>query len=244
MKFILFIAVIATFCPLSLRADDGEALKAREASKEKALRMYPDAGDNRTPLGKAIAKRIAELQAKNDPVLYTETAPYIITRDCAEELNIYPIGQLRSQYTSSSHAQISQGSSFSAPEYIFPPNGKTCNGTNRDCIAPLEIRSQTGANYLVKLVNIAYPEEYFEVFVRGGNTVNVDVPIGSYIFKYASGEKWYGDQYLFGPKTACSKASTAFTFQQKGDEVIGCSVTLYKIVGGNLNTEKIKPSEF
>jgi hypothetical protein len=82
------------------------------------------------------------------------------------------------------------------------------------------------------------------VFVRGGETVNVDAPLGTFIVKYASGERWYGYDHLFGENTAYSKATTYFTFDQTGTKVNGYTITLYEIPNGNLRTKRIKPNEF
>jgi hypothetical protein len=62
--------------------------------------------------------------------------------------------------------------------------------------------------------------------------------------RYAGGTKWYGDDYLFGPETTYSKADEVFTFEKVGNSVSGFSITLYKVVNGNLSTSSIEPTEF
>jgi hypothetical protein len=37
--------------------------------------------------------------------------------------------------------------------------------------------------------------------VRSGETASVNVPLGVYKIKIASGEKWYGSNKMFGPQT-------------------------------------------
>ena len=101
---------------------------------------------------------------------------------------------------------------FSEPEVPLPDSGKTVLATLSKPIAPFEIKSSYGTNYLVKLVDVNDEQSFITVFIRGGTTVNVDVPLGTYVVKYASGVKWYGYSYLFGPSTVYSKAAETYTF--------------------------------
>jgi hypothetical protein len=133
---------------------------------------------------------------------------------------------------------------FSEPELDLPVNGETVAYTDGERVAPFEIKSSYGSDYLVKLADYYSGQTVMTIFVRGGETVNVDVPLGSYAVKYAAGSKWYGYTYLFGPETGYSKASDMFTFQIEGDHYEGYTITLYEVPNGNLHTEKIKPEEF
>ena len=74
--------------------------------------------------------------------------------------------------------------------------------------------------------------------------MKVKVPFGTYEVRYASGDTWYGYEYLFGPETSYSKADKAFTFEFDGNQISGYTITLYKVTNGNLSTKKIRPNEF
>ena len=141
-------------------------------------------------------------------------------------------------------AEIAREKDDAEPALPTPSNGETLTYTNRERVAPFEIKSTRGSNYLVKLTDAGSGALVLTVFVRGGETVNVDVPLGTFIVKYASGDSWYGYDHLFGENTAYSKASTDFTFDQSGSEVNGYTITLYEVPYGNLQTERIKPNEF
>lgn len=134
--------------------------------------------------------------------------------------------------------------SFLEPEFPLPSNGEIQTYTSRERDAPFEIKSTYGSNYLLKLADASNGQPVLTVFVRGGNTVNLDVPVGNYVVKYASGDKWYGYRYLFGPTTGYSKADDTFTFRYNGTQVSGYTITLYKVQNGNLKTEAINPNEF
>lgn len=133
---------------------------------------------------------------------------------------------------------------FSAPLQPLPPHGDVTRLTTEEPIAPLEIRSAPGSYYLVKLSDSRSGRDVLSVFVHGGQTASVDVPLGSYNIKYASGDRWYGTTHLFGPDTAYSKADKAFDFRIEGNQVAGYTLTLYRVRHGNLSTSRISADQF
>ncbi len=133
---------------------------------------------------------------------------------------------------------------FLEPELLLPDNGETVTYKEGRVKAPFEIKSSYGTNYLVKLSDAFTDRPVLTVFVQGGNTVEINVPLGTYKVKYAAGSRWYGYTHLFGPQTAYSKARDFFTFERQGDQVNGFSITLYKVQNGNLHTEHINPEDF
>ncbi len=82
------------------------------------------------------------------------------------------------------------------------------------------------------------------LFVRGGETEKIKVPLGTYELRYASGDKWYGYEHLFGKNTSYSKADKTFTFQVQDNSVNGYTVTLYRVANGNLRTSRIGKADF
>ena len=86
------------------------------------------------------------------------------------------------------------------------------------------------------------------IFVQAGAITETKAPLGNYEVRYAAGEKWYGDDHLFGPGTAYSKADQNFRFYEEptadGYMINGCSITLYKVLNGNLSTSTINASQF
>ena len=132
----------------------------------------------------------------------------------------------------------------SYPEQALPDDGEVKSFTDQDRIAPFEIKAAAGSNYLVKLADAASNAAVMTIFVRGGSTIRVDVPLGTYELRYAAGEQWYGYEHLFGPKTGYSKADTQLNFIRTGNQVSGYSVTLYAVPGGNLSTQRIDAGEF
>ena len=133
---------------------------------------------------------------------------------------------------------------LSYPEQPLPDDGEVKSFTDQDRIAPFEIKAAAGSHYLVKLADAASHAAVMTIFVKGGSTIRVDVPLGTYELKYAAGEQWYGYEQLFGPRTGYSKADTTLIFKRTGNQVSGYSVTLYAVPGGNLSTKRIDAGEF
>jgi len=133
---------------------------------------------------------------------------------------------------------------FAEPEQPFPRSGTIRIAGNAKGVAPFEIKSSPGDNYYIKLVDSSTGKPVAVVFVRGGVSTEVLVPVGTYEMRYASGTTWYGENYLFGPDTAYSKADEDFAFTREPGGYSGFTVTLYKVRDGNLETEAIRPEDF
>lgn len=133
---------------------------------------------------------------------------------------------------------------FLEPEITRPQSGAIQNFSAASRVAPFEIKASQLGNYLVKLVYAHSRHDVMTIFVRGGTTVEVEVPLGVFEVRYAYGEKWYGYNHLFGPDTVYSKAETTFDFSSDGNRVTGYTITLYGVRDGNLQTSKISAEEF
>ncbi len=128
----------------------------------------------------------------------------------------------------------------------MPPlmNGTIDLYANQPRVAPLEIETSGSGYYFVKLVKTGTDQIVMTIFIHAGQNITTEVPLGSYDIKYASGENWYGNQYLFGNKTRYSKANSVFSFQDTGSQVSGYTITLYEVMDGNLSTSTISASDF
>ena len=130
---------------------------------------------------------------------------------------------------------------------LAPPASGTCwNWSYRERVAPLEISAPAADNCFVKLVDHYTNVDVMGIFVRAGTTTEVDVPLGTYDFRYAMGSVWYGTDKgcLFGPGTICAKANTLFRFYDSGDRINGHAVTLYRVRNGNMSTSTISLEDF
>lgn len=116
----------------------------------------------------------------------------------------------------------------------------------RYAMAPLTIRTSKGTHYLVKLFNAQSDQVEAVAFIRGGETLEMRMPLGSYRIRYASGTAWYGVDAVepFGSDTTYSEADKIFHFQDSGDSVSGYTVELIKQRQGNLHSKNIPKQSF
>lgn len=96
----------------------------------------------------------------------------------------------------------------------------------------------------IALKHISTSSQNMSFYVRGGSTVDLDVPLGEYDIYYASGSAWYGKDDLFGPTGSYHKCEDTFAFTLSGDTYDGWTLTLYPVANGNLDTEEINIDEF
>ncbi|EON17350.1 hypothetical protein C265_22976 [Cupriavidus sp. GA3-3] len=70
-------------------------------------------------------------------------------------------------------------------------------------------------------------------FVPGGSTAKLEVPLGIYRIKIASGDTWYGMDDLFGPSTRVQTAEKPLQFYAEGNTITGHTLHLQTAAGGN-----------
>jgi hypothetical protein len=137
---------------------------------------------------------------------------------------------------------------FTEPLVPLPATGRIhalWRSSPETVLAPLRVVTATGSpNYYVKVVDWETHAARLVFFVRSGQTLSVRVPLGVYELRYAAGEKWYGEEYLFGPETAYRRADEQFDFRAEGEKISGFTVELIKQINGNLGETSIKPSDF
>lgn len=129
------------------------------------------------------------------------------------------------------------------PQPIIP-HASSRNLTNRQALAPFAINTSGKGYYFIKLVEMATGKDAFYVFVHAGIPAEVDVPLGRYELRYASGTTWYGMDHMFGYDTVYTKSSTALEFGIEGQQYAGIVVTLYQVRHGNMHTQKIDKDNF
>jgi hypothetical protein len=144
-------------------------------------------------------------------------------------------------------ATLGSGDSHSATSFhgiarTLPISGTQQNFSSRSPLAPLEIRTRgAGTHYFVKLEDVNTDQTVITLFVRGGESAEIEVPLGAYRMKYATGTTWYGTVDLFGPQTGYHQAESTFRFYDAGESYSGYTVELYRQSGGNLRTSRIRP---
>jgi len=110
-------------------------------------------------------------------------------------------------------------------------------------IAPFQINTHVGYDYLVKLENIENPFLSLMFYVAGGVPFETRVPVGSYVLKYVAGDKWCGPNKLFGNQSL-EKGRRILVFDETLEGIHWNSVTLYPVPNGNFATETLPISQF
>jgi hypothetical protein len=129
---------------------------------------------------------------------------------------------------------------FKQPALTLPDGGTIRRHTRSAGLSPLEIITRSGAHYLVALYSVESNMRVVDVFIRGGTRLEVDVPTGTYVLKYAAGSTWYGYEHNFGPEASYNRADSLFTFARGS----GYTVTLYRVIGGNLGISGVAADDF
>lgn len=129
-------------------------------------------------------------------------------------------------------------------EDFYPAHGYEEWLTQRGRLAPLKIKTSSGKNYWMKLVDLQSNQELGLLYVQGGFPFETKVPLGRLELRYAYGDEWCSPAKPFGAATRYSKADSVFEFVQATDGYTGYEVELILQQGGNLQTRKISESEF
>jgi hypothetical protein len=107
---------------------------------------------------------------------------------------------------------------------------------------PLTLRTENGSNYFVKVEDAISGRPIVSFYVYGGSTLRAEIPAGSYVLKYATGNNWCGEAELFGvgALTETNKADRIFNF----DDDHEYAIELIARRNGNLPTMKIGREAF
>lgn len=101
---------------------------------------------------------------------------------------------------------------FIEAEIAFPSHGTAVYLTKSEAVAPLEIRTETGSNYLIKLCDPKTQRDIARFYVVGGQPAEFLAPLGSFSIKFAAGQKWYGEKHLFGQSTQYARFDELMDF--------------------------------
>ena len=136
-----------------------------------------------------------------------------------------------------------------------PLNGQVTRFHSSKAIATLEISTRVEgegrADYFLKLVDRLSGAVVLTIYVRGGQSARVEVPLGSCQLRYAVFRDWYGP-HRFGPYAGFSRADETFEFRQDVQRDAATVLTrtteirveLWTRIGGNLKTSPIAAESF
>jgi len=133
---------------------------------------------------------------------------------------------------------------YGFPIENFPKSGDINIFIKNNRVAPLKIYTSNNSNYFVKLKDYVSKKTIMTIFIKGGDSIETKVPLGTYEIVYASGINWHDDEKLFGKNTTYTKANQLFTFRENDNGINGYTLKLYSVSNGNLQTKKLNKNEF
>ncbi len=111
--------------------------------------------------------------------------------------------------------------------------------------APLKISARDATtHFFIKLEDWRTTAPVVTAFVRKGEEVVINVPLGEYRLKYASGTIWMGQETLFGPATHSRQAKLPMAFRIEGNQYRGYVLDLTPRVLGNLQAAPVNALSF
>lgn len=111
--------------------------------------------------------------------------------------------------------------------------------------APFKISTRDATtHFFIKLEDWRSAAPVVTAFVRKGEEIAINVPLGKYRLKYASGTNWMGPEALFGPATSSSQAALPMIFRFEGNQYRGYVLDLTPRISGNLHTAPVGARSF
>lgn len=157
-------------------------------------------------------------------------------------------GKETSGWSSHSSGPIAGPTLTTAPpaqRKTVPRHGRQWRNHRGRALAPLTIVTDSiGTYYYVKMTLPGSTDTVVSVFIHGGKSVELYMPLGIYEMKYVTGKYWYGQRVLFGEQGQYTKADALFHFSDTGNYYSGYTVELFRQVNGNLQTRPISPENF
>lgn len=93
------------------------------------------------------------------------------------------------------------------------PQGLMWNHSGLPATNPLQIKTNTGADYFLLLQDMSTGDAVLAAYVRGGAFFRVLVPPGRFELAFGSGETWQGEADAFGPETQWFVLDPALEFR-------------------------------
>lgn len=154
-----------------------------------------------------------------------------------------------------------KSSATKAPSAVTVKNGQIFVATDYKGVCPFKIVADSFTNYYVYLEYRDSPKNSKEkrlimssskkpyepniaFYLKAGQTVEIDVPIGIYKLYYAAGSTFYGTKLLFGDTTQYYSSDELLTFYADSEYYHGTTITLKATYNGNFDTDKIPESQF
>jgi hypothetical protein len=133
------------------------------------------------------------------------------------------------------------------PSAELPANAtisKNWKASKKELLAPFKIITRGNRNYFIKLLEEKTSKQMLTIFIRAGESASVDIPLGRYKIRYATGFDWHGEQYLFGVDGLYKEISQISDFRIEKNKAIGEVLEFDADVNSNLVSKLISNKDF
>ncbi len=142
---------------------------------------------------------------------------------------------------------IYNGKMLITPEYEGVSPFTVIADSNTDYYIYLEYKwapSNTTEKRSIKSKATSPYESDIAFYLKAGQTVSINVPIGVYKMYYATGSTFFDTKLLFGTATRYYEADDLLNFYADNEYYRGHTITLKPVSNGNFDTDPISKSEF
>ncbi|MFX0541262.1 hypothetical protein ACEWPM_005960 [Roseovarius sp. S4756] len=117
------------------------------------------------------------------------------------------------------------------------------NRSGLPAVFPLQVKTPPGQDYFLTLIDASTDSPALAAYIEGGTFFKVLVPPGIFRVKFAAGDKWQGEDDLFGPgaQTQIFELRDPLTFETRGyDTKAGHLVDLVGAPQGEIVEARVK----
>lgn len=132
---------------------------------------------------------------------------------------------------------------------VLVGNGNILKNPLDERLAPLRVTVPSdGGDFYIYLKDIdnASGKNDMAFYIKSGQSVELDVPLGRYELFYCTGYTWYGEKNKFGPDTIYVKSDTVLNFHidYENQQYSGYSIDLRTVSYGNMQSKEINANSF
>lgn len=98
--------------------------------------------------------------------------------------------------------------------------------------------------YFIELRPSGTKTDLLAATIAAGAKFETKVPLGVYDLVYATGDDWFGEEFLFGHTTQYYQTDRPMVFSREGSTIKGVIVNLVKRRDGNLRSDRLGAADF
>lgn len=131
-----------------------------------------------------------------------------------------------------------------AEKQPFPENGTTSYYTGDSPAGTVSVANKLDDYIYVKFKSESLNKTIVEAYIHPDSTADIKVPLGRYRIVFASGDEWYGNEYIFGTDTAFYKLGNVTDIKIENNTMINQSIELKKSQSSSKGMTKSSMIEF